>query len=627
MAEKIVKQQEWFRRSASDAAMEVRQEEGATQKSLRFSATSQSAQVERWFGIEVLSHDRGAVNLGRANGGAMPLLFNHNINDPIGMITHAMITDQRMIVDAVFFDTPRAQEIQTMIAGGLRNVSTAYRVNTLEEDKKTGIFTVNDWEPFEVSIVTVPADASVGIGRGMETTYDMRMITPDPQPATTVVAQIKERAMTPEEELAAAERASKQTLSGVQMEERRKKAIGDLCSMNKLDDKYRDMWIGQGLSVEDVTADMLLVIQKRGESNPVSSAKLGLTPNESKDFSLVRAINAVAHSNWHDAPFELECSREISKRLGKSPDPNKFYVPFEVLHRPMTDEQRMAAAIRSGRRDLTVASSGGGGYLVGTQNVGFIGLMRNRSVAFRMGATRLSGLKDNITIPRMSAAGTVYWLATEATAATESQQTFQQVPLSPKTAAAYTEISRQLLLQSSPGAEGIVTDDLAQITALAADLAVLNGSGSAGQPQGIIQAGIGTVAAGSLNYDAILECQNDLATANVMPSAGGYVTTPTVAKLAMTRVKFASTATPLWEGNIWDGQMSGFPSMSSNQMPAATLLFGDWAEVVVAEWGVLEVEVNPYANFQAGIVGVRAMYSLDVALRRPFAFTVMQTIS
>jgi hypothetical protein len=67
--------------------------------------------------------------------------------------------------------------------------------------------------------------------------------------------------------------------------------------------------------------------------------------------------------------------------------------------------------------------------------------------------------------------------------------------------------------------------------------------------------------------------------------------------------------------------------MSSNQLTAASMMFGDWQELVIGEWGVLEVEVNPYANFQAGIIGVRAMYSMDVGVRRPFAFSRATSIT
>lgn len=615
------KQKELFRRFVSNAEFEVRQDEG-NKKTLTFPASSELP-VERWYGNEVLSHDKKAVRLGRAQGGAMPLLFNHDVNDPIGMITGARLKDGRMVVDATLFETPRAAEIQTMIDGGLRNVSLAYRVNVLEENKKTDTFTATDWEPYEVSIVTVPADPSVGIGRGVESEYEVRMVRAS-QPAQSATGGI----MTEEEKAAAAAAAARggagegegtKVVSPLEMEQRRKKAIENLCRANKLDDKYRDMWIGQGDSIEDVSEQILTILEERGKTNPQSVAKIGMTEREKERFSLSKAIVALYERNWGNAQFELEAIKEATKRAGKVPDPNRIVIPFDVLERKVD---------MNGKRDLTVASAGGGGYLVGTENIGFIDILRNRSVAFRMGVRRLSGLMNSVTIPRMSASGTAYWLASESVAASESQQTFQQVSLSPKTAAAYTEISRQLLLQSSPGAEGIVTDDLAQIVAIAADLAVLNGSGSAGQPQGIIgTSGVGSVAAASLNYAGVLEFQTDLADSNVVPSAGGYVTTPTVAAIAKQRQRFSSTDTPLWTGNIWNGNIEGFPAMSSKQMPASYMMFGDWQEAVVGEWGVLEVEVNPYANFQAGIIGVRCMYTMDVGVRRPYAFSVCTAVS
>jgi HK97 family phage major capsid protein len=279
-------------------------------------------------------------------------------------------------------------------------------------------------------------------------------------------------------------------------------------------------------------------------------------------------------------------------------------------------------------RDLTAASASGGGYLVGTENTSFIELLRNRAVAYRMGARRLSGLSGNVTVPRQTAGATAYWLISESTQITESQQTFGQMSLTPKTVGAYTEISRQLLLQSSPDAEGIVTSDLASVTAVAYDLGVLSGSGSSGQPTGIVNtAGIGSVTGTSLAFEDILEFQTDVAAGNVFPAAGGYVTTHAVAALCIQRVKYTNTASPLWEGNVWDGTMVGFPAMASNQMSSATMLFGDWSQVVVGEWGVLEVEVNPFANFQAGIIGVRAISSMDCGLRYAAAFSYASSIT
>jgi hypothetical protein len=128
----------------------------------------------------------------------------------------------------------------------------------------------------------------------------------------------------------------------------------------------------------------------------------------------------------------------------------------------------------------------------------------------------------------------------------------------------------------------------------------------------------------SFDYADIIEFQTDVASANALNGAGalGYVTTPTVAGLAKARVKFASTAAQLWEGRLERGTMDGYPAMSSNQVPSGDMLFGDWSQMVIAEWGVLEIAVNQQANFPAAIIGVRALYSVDVGIRIPAGFSL-----
>lgn len=641
-------------------------------------ALSSEAPVERWFGMEILDHSPDAVNMSRMADGRHPLLVNHDTDQQVGVIRKAWLDgESRMVrVASDFSRAARAQEIKQDVEDNIRTlVSVGYVIDQVVEEKRSAdgavrtremsgdefeqemrelhgpafyraiessdrkkeedsipTYRVTRWTPFEASIVAVPADVTVGKGRSAESEPEARTIRasqpaqraitggqsmPDENKGVAAVAETDPAKEKEDKIISAVDEARK--ISAAELEKNRKKAIENLCRMANLDDKYRDHYVGTGMSLEEVSDDILKVLEERGKSNPQPVTKIGMTQQDAKQFSMIRAIKACADKDWSKAPFELECSRSVADKLNRPLDPLKFFVPFEVLQRPV--EGRM-------KRDLTVASAGGGGYLVATDNVGFIEILRNRSVAFRMGARRLSGLTANITIPRQSAAATAYWLSSESTQVTESQQTFVQVALTPKTVGAYTEISRLLLLQSNPGAEGIVTDDLAQVVAIAADLAVLNGSGASGQPTGIIgTSGIGSVTGTSLAYAGILEFQTDVAASNVMPAAGGYVTTPAVAALLMARQRFSSTDTPLWSGNVWDGQVSGFPAMSSNQMPSANMLFGDWNEVVVGEWGVLEVEVNPYANFQAGIIGVRALYSMDVAVRRPFAFSLATSIT
>jgi HK97 family phage major capsid protein/HK97 family phage prohead protease len=587
--------------------------------------------VPRWWGVEILDHSKKAVNLRRLKRGGA-LLIDHDMRNQVGVIEEVLIdeADRKGRANVRFGRSAKAEEIFQDVIDGIRsNVSVGYQIEevVLEKEKKdeASIYRVTQWEPYEISLVSVPADVTVGVGRDAEDGKEIEIKIPakeerQMEKCTKCGAELVNG------KCAACESAAQRvvdtppnqppkTLSAVEMEVRRKRGIENLCKMNRLDDRYREMWIGMGHSLDEVAEEILKILEERGKSDPNPKTKIGMTGREIERFSLSRAIVACIDKDWKNAPFELDCSKTVAQRIGRVSEPYKFYIPFEVLERPVEIREK---------RDISVAASGGG-YLVQTDNVGFIEMLRNRSVVFRMGARRLSGLQGNVTIPKQSAAATAYWLTSETNPITETQQTFLQVALTPKNVGAYTEISRQLLLQSSPGAEGIVTDDLAQVVALAADYACIAGAGGAA-PTGIIStAGIGTVSGTTLAYAGVLEFQTDVAGSNVTPLRGGYVTTPAVAGLCMARSRFANTDTPLWDGNIWDARMAGFPAMSSNQMPTAAMIFGDWSELVVGEWGVLEVEVNPYANFQAGIIGVRAIYSMDCALRRAFAFSYAVT--
>lgn len=410
------------------------------------------------------------------------------------------------------------------------------------------------------------------------------------------------------------------------MERDRITAIENLCRVNQIDEKYKEHWIRSGMSMKAVSEDMLAIMEERGKHNPKSASKLGLSDRETKTFSFVRAINGVL-DGWNNAPFELECSREIAKSLGRPSDPRRFFVPLEVQER--ANETPLEALARMMMtRDLNVAAAGSGGYLTQTTNVGFLDILRNTAVLFRMGARRLSGLRDNISIPKQTVAATTTWLANETAQISESTPTFVQIAMTPKSVGGYCEISRQLMLQANPAAEGLVSADLAQVVALDIDLKGLNGSGASGQPTGILNtSGIGSVTGASLAYDDIIEFQTDVFGGNALTQNCGYVTTGSVAGLCKQRVKFSSTASPLWEGRLDEGMMDGYRAISSNQMPSATMLFGDFGQVIVAEWGVLEVEVNPFADFKAGIIGVRAIASIDIAVRYPTAFSAASSIT
>lgn len=368
--------------------------------------------------------------------------------------------------------------------------------------------------------------------------------------------------------------------------------------------------IQAGHTVEQFQAEVLRNLSLK----PLPTAAIGLTAKEGQRYSVLRAIRALTDKDWTNAGFERECHNAILKRSGMSEAPNAgFFVPYEIQ-----------------KRDMTAGTANAGGVLVATDNLAssFIELLRNRSVVAQLGATILSGLQGNVTIPKQTAGGTAYWLSTEATAITESQQTLGQLSMTPKNVGAYTEISRQLMQQSSPAADMIVMNDLSKVLGLAIDLAALEGSGASGQPTGISNtASIGAVTGTSLAYAGVLEFQTDVAGANALAGNCAYVTTPTVAAVLAARQRFSSTDTPLWQGNVLDGTVSGFRAMSTNQITAASMIFGDFSQVIIGEWGQLELALNPYANFTAAISGVRAIQTVDVGVRYAGAFSRATSIT
>lgn len=248
-----------------------------------------------------------------------------------------------------------------------------------------------------------------------------------------------------------------------------------------------------------------------------------------------------------------------------------------------------------------------------------------------LGARLLRNQRANLSIPRIGATANYYWLATEATATTESQQTFTNVAMSPKTIASYTEVSRQLLLQANPDVEDVTMSDHAAILGVGLNTAVVFGPGGT-QPAGIANgasANVNTVVGTTASYDTVLEFQDKVLTASAMTNAAAcaYLGPTAIARKLGNRQEFTGTDATLWQGNLAEGTIAGFPAYSSEIMPANYLLFGDWSTCMVAEWGVLSLEVNPFANFQAGIVGLRAMYSVDCAFRHKQSWSLSTNVT
>lgn len=593
---------------------------------LTFPASSE-APVDRWFGTEVLRHDDKSIRMDRLNAGAAPLLFNHNWDDPVGMVDGARVVDGRLVVDAHFFDTERAREVAAMVDGGMRNVSIGYELYEVVEDTKANRYTATDWGVLEVSFATVPADPSVGVGRSADAhTKPVRVTREQPEPTLSAAAAATTRSAAMADPIITAAPTADTVfkLDPLQVEKDRRTAIGNLCLANKIDSRIEDQWVRDGVRLEEVAGKILQVVEDRGRGNPTAMSDLGLTRAETTRFSLFRAIRAMrtpTHDNVSAAAYEMECSRALAKKLQRD-DSGSIFIPGEVLQRPLGAE----AATRA----MATTPGSKGGYLVNVENMGFIDILRNRSVAMRMGARRLSGLTGNVVFPRQTGKVSVTWQGGEGASVTAADQTLGQLSMTPKTAIAITDVSEQLLRQATPSAEAFVMADLAADIAIdGVDNAAINGTGGA-QPLGIKNTtGITSGQdAATVTYAKALAFVSTAGSANAIRGNPGFVTNTAGAAVLMQRQRFTSTDTPLWSGNMLDGQCVGFNAMSSEQLASGNLIFGSWDEVVIGEWGVLELAMdNGGTRFNQAQVGIRAMWMVDVLVRYPQAFVVSVNLS
>lgn len=580
-------------------------------------AFSSEYPVPRDYGNEILDHSPSAVRLGRMkDGGAV--LVDHDPSDHIGVVEDVQITNDRKGRAVLRFGkSQRASEIWQDVVDGIRRfVSVGYAVHRMVLDAKgkdsPDSYRVTDWEPYEISLVAIPADPSAGVGRADSREFDVELIAIQEEPNMTTENQspaVDVRAV--ENEAREAERTRVREIL----------AVGALHNRSELAQKA----VAEGTSLTDFRGAVLAEIAK---AQPKVDASVGLTDKEVKRFSFVRLIEGIAREKTGQqgasnvAGFEFEVVRAAAQKRGGVS--RGVIIPPDVLLE---------------KRDLTVGTNSAGGYTVATdlEAGSFIDVLRNRMAMQALGATFLTGLVGNIAIPRKTAGSTVYWVA-ENSAPTEGALTFDQVTMGPKTVAAYVDYSRKLTLQSSLNVESLVRNDLAAGIATELDRVGVNGSGSSNQPTGVLNtSGIGDVAGGTNGlaptWAHIIELETDVAVANADIGGLAYYTNAKVRGKLKGTEKASSTAQYIWS----DGStpLNGYRAVVSNQVPStltkgtssgvcSAILFGNWADVLIGLWSGIDLLVDPYTGSSAGTVRVTAFQDCDVAVRHAESFSAMK---
>jgi HK97 family phage major capsid protein len=291
-------------------------------------------------------------------------------------------------------------------------------------------------------------------------------------------------------------------------------------------------------------------------------------------------------------------------------------IPFDA-HRPLIPF--------SAFRDLTKATAGAGGYLVSAEVAEAVDILRPWSVTARAGVMVETGLVGDLAIPRVTAKTTPEWLADEASEATPSQPTLAQIVLTPKLATSQVTFSRQLAKQAN--AEAFVRRELMRTVGTAVDVAVLNGSGTNGQPTGLlVAAGVQTQSGASLNHAGTTAMKQKCASANVNDQRIVFLSTPAIRELLENRLRTGNGSRYVWD----DEKVADRPAFVSTDVPAATMVAGDFGNIYVGIWGeAFVLEINPYdpAGFKKGTIAARIILSCDVAVLHASGFVKAGTIT
>lgn len=624
-------------------------------------AFSSEIEVERWYGVEILDHSPESVRLDRLRDGGA-LLVDHDWTDQVGVVESVSIdADRRGRAVVRFGRSARADEIFNDIVDGIRkHVSVGYRVLAaqLEEirDEWQDVYRITDWEPYEISIVSVPADTSVGVGRTADKPHEeQRAEKPNTAQSDKTASEDKRnmkimvlrdasgnlvRAEVDENNnivnvLETLESAGE----GVRNAEKRGREAEQarVRSITEMGEKYnaRDLAlkaVGEGTTAEDFQRSLLDHLNKpkdlaqpaggeRSGGKPLSempSSVIGMNEKDIRRYSVFNVIRALANPNdaaaQRAAAFEIECSNAAQQQYGRSA--KGILIPDDVLR-----------AFNAGGAPNTPTGAQTGSNLVGTDFLAgsFIDLLRPRTTIMRLART-MGGLVGNVEIPKQTGGATAYWIG-EGDDATETTPTIGQLGLSPKTVAAYTDITRRLLMQSTPDAEAIVRGDLVAAIAQAIDYAGYYGTGTSNQPLGLSNyTGINAVdfAAANPTYAELVQMETEIAADNADVNSMAYVLNARGRGAAKTTPKFSSGTSVSDAGVIWEpgNTINGYRAEVTNQVADGDVFFGNFADLVVGMWGGLDMTVDPYSLSKSGGLRIVVFQDVDFAVRRVESFCI-----
>jgi HK97 family phage major capsid protein len=574
--------------------------------------------VKRSFGMEVIDHSRESMNLEFLNSGRAPLLLDHDMERQIGVIESVELDEQarRLRAKVRFGRGEMASEVFNDVVDGIRqNISVGYRVDgrVKREDDDEEIYRVST-TPMEISIVSIPADQSnlVGVGRSSSETLSVTVKTE----GDDTMSDIDLDAVRAEAAKAAQKNA---------------KEIMTLARKHNKADMGEEA-IGRGVSIDEFRGELLEAIGNEPLEAPAHVVDAPV--KEKREYSLSRMINAQLTHDWSNAGFEREMHDEIARRVGKQTD--GFYVPdFAFRAGPMS----AAATGASGSENVV-------DNFIPTVHRGdmFVEALRAKQVMSNLGVTYMSGLTNRIKMPKFSAGANAGFVE-ELGSVSDQSQTDAAVELQPRTLGAYVDIGRIALKESIPALDQVVQDDLLRSIADRIEYYAINGSGSSGQPTGLINANITSVDIStgtdvdSLTWADIVALVKAVEENNAIVNTAtqGWLSSPAVKAKLASIARVSGTDSVFLMNDPWQ-TLYGYPiEFTSNVLStydpgdagndASALIFGDWSQLMVGLFGAPSILVDETTGGLAGTVRIIVHQDVDIAFRHLEAFAKTDEVS
>jgi len=531
----------------------------------------------------------------------------------------------------------------------LSNVSIGYSVSDgdyeIVERNEKPFVTVKRWQPYEVSIVTVPADVSVGFGRSLlERLQNKETETPP----------FVENPINDNSHIEINEVNSMESSDVLAQERERVTALTAMNSEYQMPEGWLERHISNGTDLDAARKEVLETLRQRAAAAAAPTPELGLSAKEKREFSLVRIIRQKLaqqgidgfHKYVNDAGLEMEINQTLHDKY-----PNRgaegVLLPLADLPNPIRNNFGL-------RQRLSRLYSGGspasGGLLIDTvlDAGNFIEALRALQFLTLAGARVLSGLVGDVDIPRRATVGTTVWVGEGGTINTNIGS-FDKVELRYKSIASLVTVTRRMLIQATPDIEELIRFDMLEEIARGVDRAALVGTGGV-QPTGILNLpGTGEVTnganGGAPTWAKMVEMITKVAEKNAITGNQMFVMGAKLAGKLYTTEKSANTAQfVLDHTNVREpflpycGSILMYPVLCSNLVPEnltkgtgtnlSAVVFGDFSQALIGEWGPLDFVVNPLgAGFQEGNLQIRCMHACDIAFRRPDYFSICKDFS